>query len=227
VGDQGCMYNQDNMFSGPDIINARNLLVKANSSTTLDNKLYNIYNVNGKSLDVYGTYEIINENLDNRKIKITWLKDKLGNEAPYDFYNLIMKYNNVFYYTYDYFIDDGINTDYSTHYNILEYDGDNASININIKNNIIKTCPFDLQRCIIFSYAVPPASDLENYIYIENNYNYIGENSSIALINTSLEPEMYFYNNYIGANNSISFQSKEWNTIVNSIIGNNNNFIFD
>lgn len=108
----GCMAlpNSAANFSGPNSGSPLSLLVKASDSTNLDGKLYEMYNNSGNALKVYGTYK-----LEDSKVRITYMKDQYGNEAPYDFYNL--KYNRN--YTF------GTN-----------------SINPNIQNNIIKTDPY-------------------------------------------------------------------------------------
>lgn len=83
----GCMALPDNEdFSGPNSDNSLSLLVKANDATSLDGKLYEIYDHDGNALKVYGTYK-----LENSKVHITYMKDQYGNEAPYDFYNLKYK----------------------------------------------------------------------------------------------------------------------------------------
>jgi len=103
----GCMAMPGSNFSGPSSDNSLSLLIKANDISTLNGKLYNMYDHNGNSLNVYGTYDIV-QNVEKYEIKITLLKDSSGNEAPYDFYNLKYKYsdddascltfNNVDYY---------------------------------------------------------------------------------------------------------------------------------
>lgn len=103
----GCMAIPGSNFSGPSSDSSLSLLIKANDTSTLNGKLYNMYDHNGNSLNVYGTYDIV-QNVEKYEIKITLLKDSSGNEAPYDFYNLKYKYpsdsacrltfNNVDYY---------------------------------------------------------------------------------------------------------------------------------
>ena len=108
--DSGCMaLPKSRDFSGPST--PLSLLIKANDASTLDGKLYEMYDHNGNALKVYGTYKLEEDN----KVRITYMKDQYGNEAPYDFYNL--KYNKK--YTF------GTN-----------------SINSSIQNNIIKTDPY-------------------------------------------------------------------------------------
>ena len=121
-------------FSGPDSDNSLSLLVKANGATTLDGKLYEMYNNSGNALKVYGTYK-----LENSKVCITYMKDQYGNEAPYDFYNLTYKYNREFLHTFS-----KIYADTSTC----------------VKNNIIKTDPFTSQRIPIFNIVVDSGSHL-------------------------------------------------------------------
>ena len=134
VGDDGCMAlpNSED-FSGPDSDNSLSLLVKANDATTLDGKLYEMYDHSGNALKVYGTYK-----LENSKVCITYMKDQYGNEAPYDFYN--SRYNSGsgdnYYWTF---------TDTN--------DGEmNALIEggWSIENNIIKTNPFKSFKLPIF-----------------------------------------------------------------------------
>jgi len=122
VGEDGCMaIPNNNDFSGPDSDSPLSLLVKANSFTNLDGKLYEMYDHSGNRLKVYGTYKI-----ENNKVQITYMKDQYGNEAPYDFYNL--KYNGKYTYTYTDSRDNIVN---------------NLIINPGyIKNNIIKTDPY-------------------------------------------------------------------------------------
>lgn len=135
VGTNGCMAlpNSED-FSGPDNVNSLSLLVKANDATSLDGKLYEIYDNNGNALKVYGTYK-----LEGSKVRITYMKDQYGNEAPYDFYNLTYKYNREFLHTFS-----RIYADTST----------------SVKNNIIKTDPF-ISKCIpIFNITVDSGSPL-------------------------------------------------------------------
>jgi len=124
VGD-GCMAlpSPSTNFSGPTSGNSLNLLVKANDASTLDGKLYEVYDHSGNALKVYGTYII---NKSNKTVKITWLKDKYGNEAPYDFYNL--KYNKKFTFN-------------------MGGDASNLLLITNtVKNNIIKSDPYDINK---------------------------------------------------------------------------------
>jgi hypothetical protein len=135
VGGDGCMAlpNPSTNFSGPDNGNSLSLLVKANDATTLDGKLYEMYDHSGNALKVYGTYK-----LENSKVRITYMKDQYENEAPYDFYNLTYKYSNrEFLHTFS-----RIHADTST----------------SVKNNIIKTDPFISQRIPIFNITVDSGS---------------------------------------------------------------------
>ena len=101
TNDSGCMaMPKSSNFGGPSSDNSLSLLIKANDASTLNGKLYNMYDHDGNSLNVYGTYDIVKNNVTIHKIKheikITSLKDNNGNEAPYDFYNLKYKQNYTF-----------------------------------------------------------------------------------------------------------------------------------
>ena len=185
----GCMALPNGNFSGPTNTNSLSLLVKANDVSTLDRKLYEMYDHNGNALKVYGTYKLED---NNTKICITLLKDQYGNEALYDFYNL--KYNDKFTFN--------IGSDAS---NLL-------LITNTIKNNIIKSNPFDLYKQTLISTST-------NFT-IYNNY--IGINSIINL-DASMADSVDFYNNKIY--NDCSIFIYKGNTITklsNSIINNNN-----
>lgn len=125
TGGNGCMAlpnKNTNSFSGPTSNNPLRLLIKANDSANLDGKLYEMYEQSGKALKVHGTYKI-----EGNKVRITYMKDQYGNEAPYDFYNL--KYNNG------------------------KYTFGTNSINSNIQNNIIKTDPYTFGSMPLMSYT--------------------------------------------------------------------------
>ena len=155
VGDDGCMALPNSKdFSGPDSDSLLSLLVKANDSANLDGKLYEMYNCDGNALKVYGTYK-----LEGSTVRITYMKDQYGNEAPYDFYNL--RYNggsgDNYYWTF---------TDTN--------DGEmNALIESgwSIENNIIKTNPFKSFKLPIF---------INNFSTKVIN-NYIGCNNIIKI----------------------------------------------
>ena len=137
-GDDGCMAlpNPNTSFRGPNIDSSLNLLIRANSSTSLDGKLYEMYNHDGNALKVYGTYK-----LEDSKVRITYMKDQYGNEAPYDFYNL--KYNEK--YTYNYTNIEHAQVSYLN----------NLIINPGyIKNNIIKTDPYTFFNMHIIDTSV-------------------------------------------------------------------------
>ena len=161
VDGNGCMTLPDSKgFSGPTSDNPISLLVKANNTSTLDGKLYEMYD--GNALKVYGTYK-----LEGDKIRIIYMKDKYGNEAPYDFYNL--KYNDKYTFNKG-------NT-------ISNY----LLITDSIKNNIIKSDPYSVKKQItICSNSNTP----------EIYNNYIGYNSIIN-IDDALHNNTYFYNNII------------------------------
>ena len=186
VGDDGCMALPDSEdFNGPDSVSPLSLLVKANDSTNLDGKLYEMYNCDGNALKVYGTYK-----LEGSKVRITYMKDQYGNEAPYDFYNLKYKVNNTWLFTF------GTN-----------------SINSNIQNNIIKTDPYTF-KSMPSTHAINNQDKiLSNYIgyntsiYISGSSkknilnNYINNNSSIYIGGLVVN----LCNNIINNNNFIDF----------------------
>lgn len=205
VGDNGCMPlpDPDTNFSGPDSNNSLSLLVKANDTSTLDGKLYEMYNVDDYMLKVHGTYKI-----EDDKVYITYMKDQYGNEAPYDFYNL--KYNGKYTYT---------DQETDNIYNAI------ISLASNVKNNIIKTDPYTFYSMPIFK--LNDGSMINNYIgydtsiylsAIQIKNNYIGNNDGISLnefqTNNSIE------NNIIGNNNTIKANNFSCSNII---IENNNN----
>ena len=152
AGNNGCMAlpNPSTNFSGPESGSSLNLLIKANDSSNLDGKLYEMYDHSRKALKVHGTYK-----LENNKIRITYMKDQYGNEAPYDFYNLKYKPNNTYYYTF------GTN-----------------SINSNIQNNIIKTDPYTFGSMPLLCYNNSNLSILKNNYIGYNSSVFINSNSS-------------------------------------------------
>lgn len=156
----GCMAlpNDENAnFSGPDSNNSLSLLVKANDVSTLDRKLYEMYDHNGNALKVYGTYKLED---NNTKVRITILKDQYGNEAPYDFYNLT--YNDKFTFNKG--------NDASNY--LLTTDS--------IKNNIIKSDPYSIKKQItLCSSSIGPAI-YNNYI----GYNSIINIDDAAYVKT-------------------------------------------
>lgn len=152
-------------FSGPESGSSLNLLIKANDSSNLDGKLYEMYDHSGKALKVHGTYKI-----ESNKVRITYMKDQYGNEAPYDFYNLKYKPNNTYYYTF------GTN-----------------SINSNIQNNIIKTDPYTFGSMPLMCYRVSNLSILKNNyigynsrVFIYSNSNYLSMQNNIISNNCSI-----------------------------------------
>jgi len=126
-------------FSGPLSYNSLSLLVKANDTSTFNGKLYNMYDHSGNSLNVYGTYDIV-QNGAKYEIKITLLKDSSGNEAPYDFCNLTYKHpGDSFRLTFN---------------------------NVDYYNNIIKTNPY-ITKCMPIFYsnnAISRGEISNNYI---------------------------------------------------------------
>lgn len=143
-------------FSGPSSSNP--ILVKANASTNLDGKLYEMYDQFGKALKVHGTYKI-----EGNKVHITYMKDQYGNEAPYDFYNLKYKHDNTYYYTF------GTN-----------------SINSSIQNNIIKTDPYTFSSMPLMCYSNSNLSILKNNYIGYNSSVFIYSNSSPLSIQNNI-----------------------------------------
>lgn len=220
TGSNGCMAlpDSDNKdFSGPDSSSPLSLLVKANDFTNLDGKLYEMYDNDGKALKVHGTYKI-----ENNKVRITYMKDQYGNEAPYDFYNL--KYNEM--YTF------GTN-----------------SINSSIQNNIMKTDPFILKsmpyikynngNLITNNYIGYDTSIYVNcggYILFQNNNIYNNNDISINVkgnlnckniiihqqnnIYATIDNDFNFNNSNINSSNNITLYNKE---IINLNINSSNN----
>lgn len=187
VGADGIMDIPGDQYSGPSKTEAITLLIRACDSSALDYNLYNMYDHLGNSLDVHGKYDII-DNAGSKKIRITWLKDKYGNEAPYDFYNLTYTPadTNKNNYTFTYVGGEG------TYYN------ENAllkpTFKDKIRNNIIKTNPFnDNTNMIIFRMCQNGGNNK-----IENNY--IGNNNQIFVTGSTV----IFYNNIIHNFNNIA-----------------------
>ena len=148
----GCMAlpTTTTKFGGPENSSSLSLLIKANDSSNLDEKLYEMYDHSGKALKVHGTYKI-----ENNKVHITYLKDQYANEAPYDFYNLKYKPDNTYYYTF------GTN-----------------SISSSIQNNIIKTDPYTFGSMPIMCYSTSNLSILKNNYIGYNSSVFINSNSS-------------------------------------------------
>jgi len=192
--DTGCMLlPNEGYFNGPTDSNSLSLLIKANDFGNLDGKLYEMYDHSRNALKVIGTYKIERNSSDIDLIHITYMKDQYGNEAPYDFYNL--KYNNKF--TFNKGSD-------SSNYLLITN---------SIKNNIIKSDPYSIEKQItICSSSNGPA--------IYNNY--IGYNSIINIDDASYN-NTYFYNNIIY--NDCSIYIKGNSTVCqcsNSIIDSSN-----
>lgn len=206
VGDDGCMAlpNSED-FSGPDSDNSLSLLVKANGATTLDGKLYEMYNNSGNALKVYGTYKL---ELEGGKVRITYMKDQYGNEAPYDFYNL--RYTSK--YTF------GTN-----------------SINSNIQNNIIKTDPYTFKSMPLMCYSNNGNLNiLNNYVgynssvFIYSNASDLVMQNNIISNNCSIymnSPQLRIYNNAIYNNNILSLPAAGSKIMQNGIINSSNNII--
>lgn len=168
----GCMAlpAQTTKFSGPENSSSLSLLIKANDSSNLDGKLYEMYDHSGKALNVHGTYK-----LENNKIRITYLKDQYGNEAPYDFYNLKYKPDNTYYYTF------GTN-----------------SINSNIQNNIIKTDPYTFSSMPLMCYSNSNLSILKNNYIGYNSSVFIYSNSSpLSMQNNIISNNCSIYMNTV------------------------------
>ena len=201
AGDNGCMaLPNSNGFSGPAKNNSLKLLIKANDSANLDGKLYEMYEQSGKALKVLGTYKI-----EGNKIRITYMKDQYGNEAPYDFYNL--KYKNI--YTF----------------------GKN-SINSNIQNNIIKTDPYTFGSMPLLSYTASNSILKNNYIgydsSIYSNSQYLSMQNNTISNNCSIymkASQILIYNNIIYNNNILHLHEAGSKTLKNTIINSSNNII--
>ena len=221
VGDGGIMDIPGDQYSGPSKTEALTLLIRACDSSALDYNLYNMYDHLGNSLDVHGKYDIVG-NAGSKKIRITWLKDKYGNEAPYDFYNLTYTPTNTNEnnsntnennYTFTYVAGEG------TYYN------ENALLNPTfkdkIRNNIIKTNPFnDNFDMIVFRMCKNDANNK-----IENNY--IGNNNYIFVTGSTV----IFYNNIIHNSNNMALyedlgdMASSYDIKLSNAIINNNNKI--
>ena len=163
--DNGCMALPNinsNSFSGPSSNNPLKLLIKANTSTNLDGKLYEMYDQSGKALKVHGTYKI-----ESNKVRITYLKDQYGNEAPYDFYNL--KYNNG-KYTF----------------------GTNL-INSSIQNNIIKTDPYTFGSMPIMCYNNGNGILKNNYIGYDSSVFIYSNGSNLSMQNNIISNNCSIY----------------------------------
>ena len=202
--DNGCMaLPNSNGFSGPTRAMGIGLLVKAIDFTNLDGKLYEMYIHSRKALKVHGTYK-----LENGKIRITYMKDQYGNEAPYDFYNL--KYGEL--YTF------GTN-----------------SINSNIQNNIIKTDPYTFSSMPLMCYSTSNLSILKNNYIGYNSSVFIYSNSSPLSIQNNIisnncsiymdTVQLLIYNNAIYNNNILSLPRAGSKTLQNTIINSSNNII--
>ena len=201
AGGDGCMALPDSEdFSGPNNDSSLSLLIKANDATTLDGKLYEMYDNNKrKALKVHGTYKI-----ENNKVHITYMKDQYGNEAPYDFYNLKYKPSDdeTFYYTFGPVIN---------------------SNKINVLNNIIKTNPYSFKMMPILDKS----NNIEKPITIAGNF--IGIDNYINICNRSVNasPLMIFANNKIDNFNHIiiNCSTNKAPLIISKIYINNNNNI--
>lgn len=210
--DGGCMLVPSNgNFNGPDNNSSLSLLVKANDASTLDGKLYEMYDHSGNALKVYGTYKLED---NNTKVHITYMKDQYGNEAPYDFYNL--KYNGKYTYNYTNLNNLIINPGY-------------------IKNNIIKTDPYTFFNMHIIDTSVNSNNQiLNNYFGYDSSIsvgdcmlnNFIGNN--VTLLDSKGSTK--FINNRIYNNNNINIEDiithRHTNILKNAIIKSDNNIIF-
>ena len=167
--DNGCMAlpTPTTDFSGPESGSSLSLLIKANDSSNLDGKLYEMYDHSRKALKVHGTYK-----LENNKIHITYMKDQYGNEAPYDFYNLKYKPNNTYYYTF----------------------GKN-SINSNIQNNIIKTDPYTFGSMPLLCYHNNNSILKNNYIGYDSSVFIYSNGSNLSMQNNIISNNCSIYMN--------------------------------
>ena len=191
-------------FHGPS--KHMKLLVKAFDTSSLDGKLYEMFDSSYNRLHVHGNYVIT----DNDKIKITYLKDDDNNEATYDFKNLL--YRSSFHNTY-----------VKTFTNIQE-----------IKNNIIKINPFISGIMPCFIGNINSSNIVENN-YIGSNTslflqcdeygklvfrnNIIMNDNDISINCTSLNIQ----NTVINNNNFISSNINNEIIYKNLYINNNNN----
>lgn len=212
--DGGCMdipgYGN---FSGPD--ERYKLLVKAVDASNLDYKLYNMYNNGNNSLNVIGTYIINNE---EKKIRITYLKDKNENEAVYDFINLkydsSLTFNNVTKYQ-----NNKIYTDPFDNYRFVCFNGQKI-----VKNNFIGKNNF------IQIFGESNDEVLNNNIGNNNIINFKNTkttifNNNVIINNNNLTSKyiLEYYNNIIANNNTISINNENISaTIRNSFIDSNN-----
>lgn len=207
AGGNGCMAlpMQTTNFSGPESDSSLSLLIKANDSSNLDGKLYEMYDHFGKALKVHGTYK-----LENNKIRITYMKDQYGNEAPYDFYNLKYKLNNTYYYTF------GTN-----------------SINSSIQNNIIKTDPYTFGSMPLMCYNNNGILK-NNYIGYDSSVFIYSNNSNLSMQNNIISnncsiymdsAQLLIYNNTIHNNNILRLPESGNKKLQNTIINSSNNII--
>ena len=208
AGNNGCMAlpNPSTNFGGPESGSSLSLLIKANDSSNLDGNLYEMYDHSGKALKVHGTYK-----LENNKIRITYMKDQYGNEAPYDFYNLKYKPNNTYYYTF------GTN-----------------SINSSIQNNIIKTDPYTFGAMPLMCYNNNNGILKNNYIgydssvFIYSNGSNLSMQNNIISNNCSIymnSAQLLIYNNTIHNNNILRLPESGNKKLQNTIINSSNNII--
>ena len=209
AGNNGCMAlpNPSTNFGGPESGSSLSLLIKANDSSNLDGNLYEMYDHSGKALKVHGTYK-----LENNKIRITYMKDQYGNEAPYDFYNLKYKPDNTYYYTF------GTN-----------------SINSNIQNNIIKTDPYTFGSMPLMCYSTSNLSILKNNyigydssVFIYSNGSNLSMQNNIISNNCSIymnSAQLLIYNNTIHNNNILRLPESGNKKLQNTIINSSNNII--
>ena len=225
----GIMYlpkNTDDMFISKNKL--KYILVKAYNASTLDGKIYEMFDNNLNPQKVYGNYKIVLDDNIN-KIQITYLKDNNGNEAPYDFKNLAYRISN--------------NT---PHYLTFE--------NVTALNNIIKTNPYNSSIMPVFaSYQNSNSIVKNNYIGYDcsifiltqylafinniikgNNIMYVKNNSNIdiknmimnnhnSIINTQLLSNLKFEYVYINNNNNIEFAENKAPNINKLIINSSNN----
>lgn len=209
AGSNGCMAlpEQTTKFSGPESGSSLSLLIKANDSSNLDGKLYEMYDHSGKALKVHGTYKI-----EDSKVRITYMKDQYRNEAPYDFYNLKYKPDNTYYYTF------GTN-----------------SINSNIQNNIIKTDPYTFGSMPLLCYSNNNLSILKNNyigynssVFIYSNSSHLSMQNNIISNNCSIymnTVQLLIYNNSIYNNNILRLPAAGSKTLQNTVINSSNNII--
>lgn len=206
----GCMkIPSNNYYNGITEDNKKYIYVKALNKNKLSPKIYNIYDPQqNKFLDITGKFEI-----DSSLLKITYLKDKYNNEAPFDFYNIT--YNNDYMFNYN-----NENALLNENFNIK-----NNKINLNIYNsNNSGFIIFDIQDNTNVSISNNTIGEYNDIIVKTNIFenNEIGNNNQII----SRSKQVQFKNVLIDYNNTIQFLANNY-ILTNVIIKSNNKLEFD